>query len=122
MKILATTALIGLFGVPALATADGTTMDMKTNAPKTMVESASSKALTASMTKMMSTMDVTLTGKPDEDFVLMMLPHHQGAIDMAKVELRYGKDPTLRAMAQDIVAAQAKEIAEMREWQARHGK
>lgn len=61
-----------------------------------------------------------MTGDPDRDFVSMMVPHHQGAIDMAQVELRYGKDPILRRMAEDIVAAQQKEIAEMRRWQAKH--
>ena len=61
-----------------------------------------------------------MTGNPDRDFVSMMVPHHQGAIDMAQVELRYGKDPILRRMAEDIVAAQQKEIAEMRRWQAKH--
>ena len=61
-----------------------------------------------------------MTGDPDRDFVAMMIPHHQGAIDMARVELRYGKDPMLRRMARRIVASQAKEIAEMRRWRAEH--
>ena len=60
------------------------------------------------------------TGDADKDFVMMMMPHHQGAIDMAKVELKYGKDKTLRKMAEDIVKAQEKEIAEMKAWQAKH--
>jgi uncharacterized protein (DUF305 family) len=66
-------------------------------------------------------MNVKPTGEPDKDFVVMMTPHHQGAIDMAKVELQYGKDPELLKLATDIVAAQEKEIAEMEEWLARHG-
>ena len=61
-----------------------------------------------------------MTGNADRDFVSMMVPHHQGAIDMARIELQYGKDPVLRRMATDIVAAQQKEIAEMRHWQAKH--
>jgi uncharacterized protein (DUF305 family) len=61
-----------------------------------------------------------MTGDPDQDFVAMMIPHHQGAIDMARVELRYGRDPALRRMATAIVAAQEHEITTMRRWQAAH--
>lgn len=60
------------------------------------------------------------TGDADKDFVMMMMPHHQGAIDMAKIELQYGKDKELRAMAEQIIKAQEKEIAEMKKWQAAH--
>ena len=60
------------------------------------------------------------TGDPDKDFVAMMIPHHQGAIDMAKVELAKGKDPTIRKMAKDIVAAQQREIKQMTDWQKKH--
>ncbi len=61
-----------------------------------------------------------MTGDADRDFVAMMIPHHQGAIDMAQVELHQGKDPALRRLANQIVAAQKKEIAMMRQWQAAH--
>jgi uncharacterized protein (DUF305 family) len=69
---------------------------------------------------MMQAMAKPMSGDADKDFVMMMLPHHQGAIDMAKVELKYGKDPTLRAMAEAIIVAQEKEIKEMKEWTAAH--
>ncbi|MES1150654.1 MAG: DUF305 domain-containing protein [Dongia sp.] len=65
-------------------------------------------------------MGMNMSGDADKDFVAMMIPHHQGAIDMAKVELEYGKDPKLRAMAEAIVKAQEKEIAEMKAWQQAH--
>jgi uncharacterized protein (DUF305 family) len=61
-----------------------------------------------------------VTGDPDQDFVAMMIPHHQGAIDMARVELRYGRDPAMRRLATTIVAAQDREITTMRRWQASH--
>ena len=64
-------------------------------------------ALAQSMTKMHSAMqDVPLVGKPDADFALMMIPHHQGAIEMAKVELQFGADPNLRRLAQEIIVTQ----------------
>ena len=56
------------------------------------------------------------TGNSDVDFVQGMVPHHQGAIDMAKVQLQHGKDPELRKMAQKIISDQEKEIAEMQAW------
>lgn len=80
------------------------------------------KAFAASMKTMMNGMRVKPTGKPDADFALMMIPHHRGAIDMAKVELQYGTDPELRQLATDIVAAQEKEIAQMKAWLERSSK
>ena len=84
--------------------------------------SPADKAFAASMKTMMSGMNVKPTGKPDTDFALMMIPHHQGAVDMAKVELQYGTDPELRQLATDIVAAQDKEIAQMKAWLEKNGR
>lgn len=86
----------------------------------TGAQSPADKAMTAGMTKMNQDMSAApMTGDADRDFVAMMIPHHQGAIDMARVELQYGKDPSMRRLAKNIVAAQKKEIAEMQRWQTR---
>src|SRR5262245_20077678 len=68
----------------------------------------------AAMKKMMAAMEITPTGDVDADFVAMMVPHHQGAIDMARAELRYGHDEPLRRLAQEIIVEQTEEIAAMR--------
>jgi len=82
---------------------------------------AADQAMMSGMGRMKRQMaDAPLTGDPDRDFVSMMMPHHAGAIDMAKVELHYGKDPALRRLARDIVDAQEREIAQMRTWMAMH--
>jgi uncharacterized protein (DUF305 family) len=62
---------------------------------------------------MHSTMHVPYTGDADRDFARMMIPHHQGAIDMALVELRYGKDERLKRLAQEIIVSQQEEIGVM---------
>jgi hypothetical protein len=68
----------------------------------------------SAMTKMMIDMGIRPTGDVDNDFVAMMIPHHQGAIDMAVAELRYGRNERLRRMAQEIIITQQQEIAAMR--------
>jgi len=68
----------------------------------------------AAMAKMMAAMDVKASGDADVAFVAMMVPHHQGAIDMAQTELRYGRNEQLRRMAQEIIVTQQQEIAAMR--------
>jgi hypothetical protein len=68
----------------------------------------------AAMARMMAGMDVKPTGDVDADFVAMMTPHHQGAIDMAIAELRYGHNEPLKRIAQEIIVDQQQEIAAMR--------
>ncbi len=65
------------------------------------------------MTKMIAAMAIKPSGDPDRDFVAMMVPHHQGAIDMAQTILRYGKNEQLRRLAQEIIVTQQQEIAAM---------
>ena len=67
----------------------------------------------AAMTRMMKAMSVKPTGDVDRDFVAMMVPHHQGAIDMAIAVLRYGRNEQIRRLAQEIIVTQQQEIAAM---------
>jgi uncharacterized protein (DUF305 family) len=68
----------------------------------------------AAMTKMMAAMAIKPSGDVDHDFVAMMAPHHQGAIDMAQAELRHGNNEQLRRLAQEIIVTQQQEIAAMK--------
>ena len=68
----------------------------------------------AAMSAMMAAMDIRPSGDVDRDFAAMMIPHHQGAIDMAKAELRHGQSEQLRRIAQEIIVDQDQEIAAMR--------
>lgn len=61
-----------------------------------------------------------MTGDMDHDFVVMMIPHHQGAIDMAKGELSYGSDPVMRRLAEEIIVDQKSEIDAMNLWLKKH--
>lgn len=75
----------------------------------------------AAMTSMCEGMDsMQMTGSIDHDFLLMMIPHHQSALDMAKAYLKEGVAPEIRAMAESVIAAQQKEIEEMQTWLKEH--
>lgn len=81
----------------------------------------SHREMMQSMEKMNRDMTgATMTGDPDRDLVTMMMPHHQSAIDMARIYLRDGKDPTIRKMAQKIIVDQEHEIKEFKAWLAKH--
>ena len=65
---------------------------------------------------------MAMTGNADVDFAMMMKMHHQGAIDMAEMELKHGKEPQMKKLAKDIIEAQKKEIAQFDKFLASHGK
>ena len=73
------------------------------------------RAMNAGMAKMMSAMHRPgYSGKPDADFLKMMIPHHEGAVEMARLELLHGTDPATRRLAEDIIASQVVEIEGMK--------
>lgn len=77
-------------------------------------EPASTRAYREAMARMHKAMDIPYTGDADRDFAAGMIPHHQGAIDMARIELEHGTDPEMRKMAEEVIAAQEQEIARLR--------
>lgn len=104
-----------LFLAAALASA-GSVSFAENHAMPAMAEMAEGdvKSFMVPMDKLMATMPMTSTGKPDADFLLMMIPHHQSAVEMAKVELEIGNDEKTKEMAQSMIDAQEAEIEEMR--------
>ena len=107
-------------------------MDMGTAKPAAPVQSsggmatpadAAHQALMAGMDKMQADMMAGMQASDiDVAFVCGMIPHHQGAIAMARAELRYGKDPQNRRLAAEIIKGQEREVTEMLDWLARHKK
>lgn len=86
------------------------------------VETPATKAYRAANDKMHAEMSLEYSGDADVDFLRGMIPHHQGAIDMAKVVLEHGKNARVRKLAEEIIRAQEQEIADMRKWLAEMGR
>lgn len=101
---------------------DHSKMEPMAPAAGTPADTAATKAFMAANTRMHGDMAITYSGNTDIDFIKGMMPHHQGAIDMAKIELQYGKDPKVRKLAREIIKAQNAEIAFMKAWLAKSAK
>jgi uncharacterized protein (DUF305 family) len=84
-------------------------------------QSPASEAFARANAKMHKDMAIPFSGNADKDFVSGMIAHHQGAIDMAKIELQYGKDAEIRKLAEEIIAAQESEIKQMKAWLGKNG-
>ena len=119
---------IGSVALAGIAIAQTLPMDhskmdhSKMGMPMPADASAATKAFAEANARMHKDMTITFTGNADVDFIKGMLPHHQGAVDMAKIAIQYGKDPEVRKLAEAIIKAQNEEISWMTGWLAKNGK
>lgn len=102
-------------------TTDHSGHDMSTMTAVPADASPATKAFAEANAKMHQDMAIAYSGDTDVDFIRGMIPHHQGAVEMAKIELAYGTDPEARKLAEDIIAAQEREIAWMQDWLKKRG-
>jgi uncharacterized protein (DUF305 family) len=126
LRALAVSATVAtLVAVPGLASAQGTHGGHSGHAMPagaSTAETPATKGYREANAKMHREMDIPFTNDADADFVRAMIPHHQGAIDMAKVALQHAKNDQIRKLAGDVIREQEREIAEMQAWLKANGK
>ena len=122
MKHLIIGLALGLSASALIVAAQETTTHDMGDMQMSGVMTPASMAFAEAEANMMTSMAITYTGDADVDFITGMIPHHQGAVEMAKILLQYGTDPEVKALAETIIAAQESEIAWMTEWLAAHAK
>jgi uncharacterized protein (DUF305 family) len=112
----------GAPGAAAMSGSDAEMMKMMKDMQPQPNDTASTKDFKEAHAKMMKDMHKPFSGDPDVDFRVHMIPHHQGAVDMAKIALKHAKDPETKKMAEAVIKEQEREIGEMRDWLKKHGK